>query len=103
MRILFPPGSPAFPFFAGVETMLDPLLRYFVGEIERQDSQLSVSLYVGGQWVRGMLVSHVVYFDGLSETMGASISDPVIAEKWRTQLRLAGTVLRARIDQALAD
>jgi hypothetical protein len=83
--------------------MVDPMLRYFVGEVERQDSQLPVSLFTGGQWMRGTLVSHVVFFDGLSEAMGASISDPGIAESWRTQLRLAGTVLRARIDQALAD
>src|SRR5437773_1607068 len=83
--------------------MVDPLLRYFVSLIEAQDGQLPVSLFIGGQWVRGTLVGHVAYFDGLGESLGASISDPTVAESWRTQLRLAATILRANIDQVLAD
>jgi hypothetical protein len=83
--------------------MVDPILRYFVGLIEAQDGQLPVSLFVGGQWVRGTLIGHVAYFDGLGESVSARISDPAVAESWRTQLRLAATILRGNIDQALAD
>lgn len=83
---------------------VDPVLRYFAGLVDAQDgAQMQLSLFVGGQWVRGVLIGHVAYFDELGQSLGARINDPAIAESWRAGLREAATIIRGDIDQALAD